>query len=66
MLQWEVVGPNAYRAVSGMREYRVFYDPEASGRQDSPWILEIRELRDDGAHAPASHGAENQPSSPNP
>jgi hypothetical protein len=55
MLQWETVDPNAYRAVSGKREYRVFYDPAASGSQDHPWILAIRELREDGAHAHILH-----------
>ena len=55
MLQWETVDPNAYRAVGGKREYRVFYDPAASGSQDHPWILAIRELREDGAHAHILH-----------
>ena len=55
MLQWQTVDAHGYRAVSGKREYRVVYDPEASGSQDHPWILVIRDLREDGAHAHILH-----------
>ena len=47
MLQWETVDLNAYRAVSGNREFRVFHDPEEAS-QVLPWILTVREVGDDG------------------
>ena len=46
MLQWETV-PGRYRAVSGKREYRVFYGPKEAS-QALPWILVVREVREDG------------------
>jgi hypothetical protein len=47
MLRWQEVDLKAtypserYRAVSGNREYRVLYDPDAS--QVLSWILVVRE-----------------------
>jgi len=61
MLRWETVDPEAtypferYKAVSGNREYRIFYTPEAS--QVLPWILVVREkVREDGVHVHIHHG----------
>ena len=42
MLQWETVHGRD-RAVSGKREYRVFYGPEEA-RHALPWTLVIREI----------------------
>jgi hypothetical protein len=49
MLQWETVD-GRYRAVSGKREYRVFYGREEAS-QALPWILVVREVGEDGVHS---------------
>jgi hypothetical protein len=55
MLQWETADLDApypferYRAISGKHEFRIFYGPKA-GREGLPWILGIRELRDNGVY----------------
>jgi hypothetical protein len=46
MLQWETVDGRS-RAVSGKREYRVFYG-HAEASQALPWILVVREVGEDG------------------
>ena len=46
MLQWETAD-GRYRAVSGKREYRVFYGREEAS-QALPWILVVREVGEDG------------------
>ena len=46
MLQWETVDGRS-RAVSGKREYRVFYGREEAS-QALPWILVVREVGEDG------------------
>jgi hypothetical protein len=51
MLQWD----EQNRAVSGKHEFHVFYDPESSRSQDRLWIMVIRELGEDGVHAPQIH-----------
>jgi hypothetical protein len=49
MLQWETVDGRS-RAVSGKREYRVFYGREEAS-QALPWILVVREVGEDGVYA---------------
>ena len=46
MLQWETVHGRD-RAVSGKREYRVFYGPKEAS-QALPWTLVVREVGEDG------------------
>jgi hypothetical protein len=55
MLQWETVDLNAYRAVSGNREFRVFHNPEAAS-EVRPWILTVREVGEDGVQVHDHHG----------
>ena len=50
-LQWD----SQNRAVGGKHEFRVFYNPASSGSQDRPWILVIREVREDGVHTHVFH-----------
>ena len=72
-LQWETVH-GRYRAVSGKREYRVFYGREEAN-QALPWILVVREVGEDGEYthvhyhpyrtdAEAKRGAEQWEGSP--
>jgi hypothetical protein len=49
MLQWETAD-GRYRALSGKREYRVFYGREEAS-QALPWILVVREVGEDGEYA---------------
>ncbi len=51
MLQWETVDGRS-RAVSGKREYRVFYGREEAS-QALPWILVVREVGENGEY---THG----------
>jgi hypothetical protein len=53
MLRWETVHGRD-RAVSGKREYRVFYGPEEA-RHALPWTLVIREIGEDGEHTHVFH-----------
>jgi hypothetical protein len=61
MLQWDTADENAdyplerYRAVSGKHEYRIFYGPEAA-TQVLPWILKVREVKEEGVRAQIHHG----------
>jgi hypothetical protein len=48
MLTWETVHGRD-RAVSGKREYRVFYGPQ-EGSHALPWTLVVREVGEDGEH----------------
>ena len=48
MLRWETVHGRD-RAVSGKREYRVFYGPEEA-RHALPWTLVVREIGENGEH----------------
>ncbi len=48
MLQWETVDGRS-RAVSGKREYRVFYGREEAS-QALPWILVVREVGENGEY----------------
>ena len=53
MLQWETVHGRD-RAVSGKREYRVFYGPEEASHA-LPWTLVVREVGEDGEHTHGFH-----------
>ena len=55
MLQWGTVHER-YRAVSGKREYRVFYGPKDTS-QHPPWILVVREAPEGGVSTHVHHGA---------
>ena len=55
MLQWETADENAdypferYRAVSGKREYRIFYGSEEPAKA-VPWMLAVREVGETGEY----------------